>query len=50
MRSLLSVGLLDQTCVAATGTWSLVLFDDVTADRKSRIHSELYSAILFAQI
>ena len=37
-------------CMAANGTGSLVFVDDVTADNSSRIHSEVYRAILSAQI
>ena len=38
------------TCMAANGTGSLVFFDDVTADRSSRMNSEVYRVILSAQI
>ena len=37
-------------CMAANGTGSLVFIDDVTADKSSRIHSEVFRAILSAQI
>ena len=37
-------------CMAASGTESLVFIDDVTADRSSRVNSEVYRAILSAQI
>ena len=38
------------TCMAANGTESLVFIDDVTADRSSRMNSEVYRALLSAQI
>ena len=38
------------TCTAADGTGSLVLSDDVAADRISRMNSEAYRAVLSAQI
>ena len=37
-------------CMAANGTGSLVFIDDVTADRSSRMNSEVYRATLPAQI
>ena len=37
-------------CVAASGTGSLVLIHDVTADRRSRMNSVMYRTILSAQI
>ena len=37
-------------CMAASGTASLVFIDDVTADRSSSINSEVYRAIISAQI
>ena len=37
-------------CMAANGTGSPVLIDDVTADRNSRMNSAGYRAILSAQI
>uniref|UniRef100_A0A673YSH1 Tc1-like transposase DDE domain-containing protein n=1 Tax=Salmo trutta TaxID=8032 RepID=A0A673YSH1_SALTR len=37
-------------CMAANGTGSLVFIDDVTADKSSRMNSEVFRAILFAQI
>ena len=36
--------------MAANGTESLVLIDDVTAGRSSRMNSEVYRSILSAQI
>ena len=38
------------TCTAANGTGSLVFTDDVTADRSSRMNSEVYRVMLYAQI
>ena len=38
------------TCMAASGTGSLVFTEDVTADRSSRMNSEVYWAQLSAQI
>ncbi len=37
-------------CMAANGTGSLVFIDDVTADRYSRMNSEVFKAILSAHI
>ncbi len=37
-------------CMASSGTGLLVFIDDVTEDRSSRINSEVYKAILSAQI
>ncbi len=37
-------------CMAASGTGSLVFIDDVTADKSSRINSEVFQAILSAHI
>ena len=37
-------------CMAANGTGSLVFIDDVTADKSSRMNSEVFRAILSAQI
>ena len=37
-------------CMAANGTGSLVFIDDVTADRSSKMNSEVYRAILSAHI
>ena len=37
-------------CMAANGTGSLVFIDDVTADKSSRINSEVFRAILYAHI
>ena len=37
-------------CVAANGTGSLVLINDVTTDRSSRRNSEVYRATLSSQI
>ena len=37
-------------CMAANGTGSLVFIDDVTADRSSRMNSEVYRAVRSAQI
>lgn len=37
-------------CMAANGTGSRVFIDDVTADRNSRMYSEVYRAILSVQI
>jgi hypothetical protein len=36
--------------MAANGTGSLVFIDDVTADKRSRTNSEVFGAILSAQI
>ncbi len=36
--------------MASSGTGLLVFGDDVTEDRSSRIHSEVYRGILSAQI
>ena len=38
------------TCVAANGTGSLVIIDDVTAGRNNRMNSEVYRALLSTQI
>ena len=38
------------TCMAANGTGSLGFTDDVPADRRSRIYSEVYNTLLTAQI
>ncbi len=35
-------------CMAASGTGSLVFIDDVTADKSSRMNSEVFRAILSA--
>ena len=37
-------------CMAANGTGSLVFIDDVTAGRSSKMNSEVYRAILSAQL
>ncbi len=37
-------------CMAASGTGSLVFIDDVTADKSSRMNSEVFRAILSAHI
>ena len=37
-------------CMAANGTGSLVFIDDVTADKSSRMNSEVFWAILSAPI
>ena len=37
-------------CMAANGTGSLVFIDDVTADKSSRMNSEVFRAILSAHI
>ena len=37
-------------CMAANGTGSLVFIDDVTADKSSRMNSEVFQAILSAHI
>ena len=37
-------------CMAANGTGSVVFIDDVTADKSSRMNSEVFRAILSAQI
>ncbi len=37
-------------CIAASGTGSLVFIDDVTADKSSRMNSEVFRAILSAHI
>ena len=37
-------------CMAASGTGSLVFIDDVTADKSSRMNSEVFQAILSAHI
>uniref|UniRef100_A0A8C5QBF4 Transposase n=1 Tax=Leptobrachium leishanense TaxID=445787 RepID=A0A8C5QBF4_9ANUR len=37
-------------CMAANGTGSLVFIDDVTADKRSRMNSEVFRAILSAHI
>ncbi len=37
-------------CMAASGTGSLVVIDDVTADKSSRMNSEVFRAILSAHI
>ncbi len=37
-------------CMTASGTGSLVFIDDVTADKSSRINSEVFRAILSAHI
>ena len=38
------------TCMAASGTGSLVFINDVTTDRSSKMNSEVYRALLFDQI
>ena len=43
-------GVMAWSCMAANGTESLVFIDDVTADRSSKVHSEVYRATLSAQI
>ena len=37
-------------CMAANGTGSLVFIDDVTADKSSRMNSEVFRAMLSAHI
>ena len=37
-------------CLAANGTGSLGFIDNVTVDRSSRMNSEVYRAVLSAQI
>ena len=37
-------------CLDANGTGSLLFIDDVTADRSSRMNSDVYRAILSAHI
>ena len=37
-------------CMAASGTGSLLFIDDVTADKSSRMNSEVFGAILSAHI
>lgn len=37
-------------CMAANGTGAVVFIDDVTVDRSSRTISEVYRAVLSAQI
>ena len=37
-------------CMAANGTGSLVFIDEVTADKSSRMNSEVFRAILSAHI
>ena len=37
-------------CMSASGTGSLVFINNVTADRSSRMNSEVYRAIFSAQI
>lgn len=36
--------------MAASGTCSLVFIDDLTADERSRMNSEVYRTILYAKI
>ena len=38
------------TCIAASGTGSLVFISDVTADRSAKMNSEGYRAIISAHI
>lgn len=38
------------TSMAASGTGSLVFIDDVTADRSSRMNSEVHSSVLSAHV
>lgn len=37
-------------CIATSRSKSLVFTDELPADRNSRINSEVYKAILFAQV
>ncbi len=43
-------GVMAWACMAASGTGSLVFIDDVTADKSSRMNSEVFRAILSAHI
>ena len=44
------VSVMAWACMAANGTGSLVFIDDVTADKSSRMNSEVFRAILSAHI
>ncbi len=37
-------------CMAANGTGSLLFIDDVTADRSSKMNSEVFKAVISAHI